>query len=212
MREAQARRGLRQSLFTLRKAVGGEPPALLIDGETVALNPSAVDVDVAEFERQVAEGTPAALDRAAALYRGELLEGLALQEAPFEEWLLAERDRLRELALEALAKLLHHQRTTGATSAALQTALRLLALDPSQEPVHRAVMRLYVQMGRRASALRQYQICIGVLQRELSVEPETTTKQLYQEILRQRPSPAAMSVEIPVNGDWGSARSAGPAR
>ncbi len=195
MREPQARQGLRQSLFTLRKAVGVEPPALLIDGETVALNPTAVDVDVAEFERLVAEGTPAALDRAAALYRGELLEGLALQEAPFEEWLRAERERLRELALEALAKLLHHQRTTGATGAALQTALRLLALDPLQEPVHRAVMRLYVQMGRRASALRQYQICIGVLLRELSVEPETTTKQLYQEILRQRPSHAAVSVE-----------------
>lgn len=197
MREPQARRGLRQSLFTLRRAVGVSPGALLIDGETVALNPSAVDVDVAEFERQVAEGTPAALDRAAALYRGEFLEGLALQEAPFEEWLLAERERLRELALEALAKLLHHQRTTGATEAGLQTALRLLALDPLQEPVHRAVMRLYVQLGRRASALRQYQICIGVLQRELSVEPETTTKQLYQEILRQRPSHAAVSVESP---------------
>jgi DNA-binding SARP family transcriptional activator len=103
MREPQARRGLRQSLFTLRKAVGVPPGALLIDGETVALNPSAVDVDVAEFERQVAEGTPAALDRAAALYRGEFLEGLALQEAPFEEWLLAERERLRELALDVLA-------------------------------------------------------------------------------------------------------------
>ena len=197
MREPQARRGLRQSLFTLRKAVGVPPGTLLIDGETVALNPSAVDVDVAEFERQVAEGTPAALDRAAALYRGEFLEGLALQEAPFEEWLLAERERLRELALEALAKLLHHQRTTGATEAGLQTALRLLALDPLQEPVHRAVMRLYVQLSRRGSALRQYQICVGVLQRELSVEPETTTKQLYQEILRQRPTYTAVSVEGP---------------
>ena len=197
MREPQARRGLRQSLFTLRKAVGGEPPALLIDGETVALNPACVDVDVVKFERQVAEGTPAALERAATLYRGELLEGLALQEAPFEEWLLAERERLRELALEALAKLLRHQRTTEATEAALRTGLRLLALDPLQEPVHRAVMRLYVQLGRRASALRQYQICIGVLQRELRVEPETTTKQLYQEILRQRPSHAAADVESP---------------
>ena len=197
MPEPQARQGLRQSLFALRKAVGVPPRALLVDGETVALNPSAVDVDVAEFERQVAEGTPAALDRAAALYRGEFLEGLALQEAPFEEWLLTERERLRELALEALAKLLHHQRTTGATEAGLKTALRLLALDPLQEPVHRAVMRLYVQLGRRASALRQYQLCIGVLQRELSVEPETTTKQLYQEILRQRPSHAAVSVESP---------------
>jgi DNA-binding SARP family transcriptional activator len=197
MPEPQARRGLRQSLFTLRKAVGAEPPALLIDGETVALNPASVEVDVMEFERQIAEGTPAALERAASLYRGELLEGLALQEAPFEEWLLAERERLRELALEALAKLLRHQRTTGATEAALQTALRLLALDPLQEPVHRTVMRLYLQLGRRASALRQYQVCIGVLQRELSVEPEATTKQLYLEILRQRPPDAAAEVESP---------------
>jgi DNA-binding SARP family transcriptional activator/predicted ATPase len=195
MREPQARRGLRQALFTLRKAVNAEPPALLIDGETVALNPTSVDVDVVEFERQVAEGTPAALERAATLYRGELLEGLALQETPFEEWLLAERERLRELALDALAKLLRHQRTTEAPEAALRTALRLLALDPLQESVHRAIMRLYVQLGRRPSALRQYQICVGVLQRELSVEPETTTKQLYQEILRQRPSHAAADVE-----------------
>src|SRR4029453_8682227 len=87
-------------------------------------------------------------------------------------------------------------RNTG-TGAAFQTALRLLALDPLQEPVHRAVMGLYVQLGRRASALRQYQICIGILQRELSVEPETTTKQLYQEILRQRPAHVAVSVENP---------------
>src|SRR5437867_2081469 len=197
MREPQARRGLRQSLFTLRKAVDAEPTALLIDGDTIALNPTSVDVDVVEFERHVAEGTPAALERAATLYRGELLEGLALQEAPFEEWLLAERERLRELVLEALAKLLRHQRTTEATEAALRTGLRLLALDPLQEPVHRTVMRLYVQLGRRPSALRQYQICIGVLQRELSMEPETTTKQLYQEILRQRPSHAVADVESP---------------
>jgi DNA-binding SARP family transcriptional activator/predicted ATPase len=190
MPEPQARRGLRQSLFMLRKTLGVGSPAVLIDGETVALNPASVDVDVVEFERQIADATPAALERGAALYRGELLEGLALHEAPFEEWLLAERERLRELALEALAKLLRHQRTTGATEAALQTALRLLALDRLQEPVHRAVMRLYVQLGRRASALRQYQICVGILRRELSVEPETTTKQLYQEILRQRPSHA----------------------
>ncbi len=197
MREPQARSGLRQSLFTLRKAVDVEPPALLIDGQIVALNPTSVDVDVVEFERQVADGTPAALERAAALYRGELLEGLALQEAPFEEWILAERERLHELALEALAKLLGHQRATGATEAALQTALRLLALDPLQEPVHRAVMRLYFELGRRASALRQYQMCIGALQRELGVEPETTTKQLYQEILRQRPPHATANVESP---------------
>ena len=205
MGESQARSGLRQSLFSLRKAVDVEPPALLVDGQTVALNPTCVEVDVVEFERQVAEGTPAALERAGALYRGELLEGLALQEAPFEEWLLAERERLHELALEALAKLLGHQRATGAPETALQTALRLLALDPLQEPVHRAAMRLYVQLGRRATALRQYQICIGVLQRELGVEPEAKTKQLYHEVLRQRPSRAGATVEGPAPAHGGPA-------
>jgi DNA-binding SARP family transcriptional activator/predicted ATPase len=198
MREPQARSGLRQSLFALRKSVSTEPAALLIDGDTVVLDPSTVDVDVVEFERAVADGAPPALERAVSLYRGELLEGLALREAPFEEWLLTERDRLRELALEALAKLLRHQRTTGgAMEAALQTALRLLALDPLQEAVHRAVMRLYVELGRRASALRQYQMCVGVLQRELGVEPEPATKQLYQQILRDRPSHAAPDLDSP---------------
>ena len=194
-REPQARGGLRQSLFALRKAITTEPPALRIERETVVLDPSAADVDVAEFERAVADGTPTALERAVELYRGELLEGLALQEAPFEAWLLAERERLRELALEALAKLLRHHRTTGAREAALRAALRILALDILQEPVHRAVMRLYVELGRRAAALRQYQVCVGALQRELGIEPEPSTKQLYQEILRQRPSPVAADVE-----------------
>ena len=43
----------------------------------------------------------------------------------------------------------------------------LLALDPLQEPVHRTLMRLYAQSGRRGAALRQYQACVAALQREL---------------------------------------------
>jgi DNA-binding SARP family transcriptional activator len=47
-------------------------------------------------------------------------------------------------------------------------------------------MRLYVQSGRRGAALRQYQICVGVLLRELGIEPESETKQLYRDILQRR--------------------------
>ena len=75
-----------------------------------ALDPAAVDVDVAIFEGLVSQGTPEALAQAAAVYQGDLLEGFAVQEAPFEEWLMAERERLRELALETLAKLLGDRR------------------------------------------------------------------------------------------------------
>ena len=50
-----------------------------------------------------------------------------MEEAPFEEWLLGERERLRELALEGLAKLLAHQRSAGQTEPAIQTGLKLSA-------------------------------------------------------------------------------------
>ena len=135
-----------------------------------------------------AEGTSAALAAAAQLYQGDLLAGLSVEGAGgFEEWLLGERERLRELALEGLAKLLAQQRAAGAAEAAIQTGLHLLGLDPLQEPGHRALMRLYAAAGRRGAALRQYQACVAVLQRELGVEPEAETRQLYQEILRERP-------------------------
>jgi DNA-binding SARP family transcriptional activator len=181
--DEQARNSFRQALSTLRKAL--PPGSLVAEAETVALDPAAAEVDVAVFERRVAEATPGALAEAAALYQGDLLAGLALKEAPFEEWLLSERERLRELALEGLAKLLAHRRSAGQTEPAIQTGLKLLTLDPLQEPVHRMLMRLYAEAGRRGAALRQYQQCVAVLQRELDVEPEAETKQLYQEIIRR---------------------------
>ena len=52
------------------------------------------------------------------------------------------------------------------------TALRLLAIDPLQESVHRTLMRLYAALDRRGDALRQYRECVAVLQRELAAEPE----------------------------------------
>ena len=187
MREAQARAGVRQTLFTLRKLLGDPDPLRLV-GETVALDPLLVEADVAAFEQRVARGHQEALEEAAALYGGDFLEGLTLQEAAFEEWLMAERVRLRELALEGLARLLALQRDSGALDEALQTALRLVALDPLQEPVHRTLMRLYAQLGRRGAALRQYQLCVAALQRELRTEPDEETRALYQAILKRQPA------------------------
>src|SRR5215471_7783149 len=187
MREGQARTNLRQTLFMLRKVLAIRvPDGLRIDAASVALEPAAVTVDVTTFERLVTQGTSDSLAQAVDIYQGDLLQGLAVREAPFEDWLMAERERLRELALEALAKLLTQQRAVGAIEPALQTALRLLALDPLLETVHRTLMRLYAQLGRRDSALRQYQLCVNVLHRELGVEPEGETRDLYQEILRSR--------------------------
>src|SRR5262247_1449057 len=182
----QARLSLRQTLFAIRQMLPLDP--MLVDGNGVAFAEDAVTVDVTEFEQIARSHDPDQLDRAAALYQGDLLEGISPGSTEFEEWLRAERERLHELALEAFAKLLAHQMKLEDTESAIQTALRLLSLDPLQEVTHRALMRLYARQGRRAAALRQYQQCVDVLRRELGVEPEEATKRVYRELLPQ-PSP-----------------------
>ncbi len=99
---------------------------------------------------------------------------------------MAERERLRELAMEALARVLQQQRRSGAVEPAIQTALRLLRLDRTQEVVHRTLIRLYAWQGRRADAVRQYRACVDVLRRELGVEPEPATIRLYRELRQPR--------------------------
>jgi DNA-binding SARP family transcriptional activator len=167
-----ARAALRQALWALRRTLNRDSTTLILDGDSIALDAAGVRVDATEFAQAASESDADSLARAAALYRGAFLAGLSAREAPFEEWLAMERERLAELALATLARLLAFQRASGALNEAVQTGQRLLALDPLQEVVHRTLMQLYVQVGRRSTALRQYQSCVGVLQRELGVEPE----------------------------------------
>lgn len=188
--DEHARNGLRHALVALRKAFAAASPSpLRIEGQTLALTRGAVAVDVVAFERLVAEGTPAALEHAAELYRGDFLLGFHVNELLFEEWLVSEREQLREKALDALGRLLAHQMRAPGPERAIQTAVRLLALDPLQETVHRTLMRLYARQGRRGAALKQYQACVSVLQRELAATPEPETKELYQDLLRRRDLP-----------------------
>jgi DNA-binding SARP family transcriptional activator/tetratricopeptide (TPR) repeat protein len=200
--DAQARQSLRQPLANLRRAL--PPGALRVDEASVTFDVGAIDADVLAFRRLAAEDTPAALVQAASLYEGDLLAGLDVKDAPpFEEWLQSEREALRDLALTSLARVLASQRDANDAAGALHTALRLLAIDPLQEVVHRTVMRLQTAQGRRDAALRQYQTCVDVLQRELGVEPEAETKKLYREIVLQRdaePSPAPGSGTEPAPG------------
>lgn len=193
-RDDEARHSLRQELHELRRALtAARTRALIVDGERLALDADAIDVDVAKFERLAADGSPDALKRAAALYEGDLLVGVGVHEAPFEDHLRTERERLRAHATGVFTRLLDHQMKRGLVEAATETAVRLLALDPTQETVHRALMKLYARHGRRAMAQRQYQECVEVLQRELGVEPEPATRHLYREILASSPTsrPAA---------------------
>jgi len=196
--DAQARASLRQALTALRKAVHeADPPPLHIAGATVWLDPVAVEVDVATFERLATSGSAHDWRRAAALYRGPLLDGFSLHDPAFEAWLSTERQRLHERQLRVLADLLEYDMAQGIVERAIETAQRLLGLDPLREDGHRALMRLYAEHGQRGRALKQYQVCAEVLERELGVSPERETERLHEAIRAQDRSHTALKNSTP---------------
>src|SRR5262245_24735082 len=118
--EEQARQSLRQTLVVLRRALPtGRPPILIVDRDSLALAPTAIEVDVQAFERLAAGGSAKALDEAMGHYHGDLLEGFRVNEEPFEDWLRVERARLRQLAVETLTRLLTLHSKAGETERAV---------------------------------------------------------------------------------------------
>lgn len=122
-----------------------------------------------------------------ALYRGELLAGFGLADAPdFDLWLTTERERLHELALAALRGQATGHFARGDSAASLASWQRLIALDPLAEDAHRQLMLALALNGQRSAALAQYGLCCELLERELGVEAEMETTRLYQRIRTAR--------------------------
>jgi TolB-like protein len=191
--DTQARTSLRQTLSCLRRTVAAANSARLVtDGDQVALDPSGVVLDVRQFEALLAQATTDSLEQAMALYRGDLLDGFSLKEEAFEEWVAAERARLRVRATEALERLVAEYRKAQDLGRCLQAAVRLLMLDPLREDIHRDVMHIHAAQGRLSSAMKQYEICRDILWRELGIQPEPETQKLFHE-LRLRREKAAES-------------------
>ncbi len=207
--EGRASAALRRALWDLRRklAPGGGRFLLRVTRGDVELDAEvATDLDVrllVEASGKAPGGAveEARLEAAVALYRGELLEGLAVEDAPaFEEWLLGERESLRLLVLSALRRLVTALRSRGETTRALGHARRLLALDPWMEEGHRSVAELLAETGRRGAAIRQLEACRRVLADELGTAPGKETVALEKELRGERRSaPSSRTLEAPRN-------------
>ncbi len=185
----QARQSLRQTLSSLRKELAQlskDRKILVEDGDFLSLDPELVEVDVAEFEKSLGSGSEGSLANAVSLYRGDFLEGFELDEERFDQWVIAERDRLHRAALRAHAQLADTQARNGKTDAAIATAQQALRIDPLQEPMHRTLMKLYIDAGDLGNAIQQYDTCAKVLRRELSIEPDAETRKLFQQAAQLR--------------------------
>jgi CheY-like chemotaxis protein len=162
------------------------------DGPLLRLNASSVDVDALRLQELDAIGSIPALREAAELYRGNLLEGFVSGVEGYDEWLASERLRYWRIGVGVLGKLLAAQIRAGWWEAAVETAGRLLSFDPTQEVVHRTLMRLQLDQGRADAALRRYQECAEILRREFGREPSAETEKVRETImaaLQQTPAP-----------------------
>ncbi|WP_413989896.1 alpha/beta fold hydrolase [Labrys okinawensis] len=192
--EVQARMSLRQTLHAMRKLRHpSDAGRFLTDGDNITLNLDDVEVDVAHFTKLVAGSTPEQFERALALYHGDFLDGFRVNEEPFEEWCRIERERLRAAAITAMDKLIAHYSTTSDLASCLRMAMRLLALEPLREDIHRALMRTYAAQGRFSLALKQYEQCRDVLQRQLGLQPEPATRELHEGLRTRRMASASQT-------------------
>ncbi len=192
---------LRVTLHRLRETLEKVQPGLgatLIEStrQTIRILPTLVTTDVAEFQALLtacthhAHAQPHAcadcrtrLVEAVALYRGELLTGFSLADAPpFEEWLLLRREQLHQQAIAALHTLVQGYEAQGDDERAHHYASRQLALDPSREEAHRQLMRSLARRGLRTEALAQFDTCRRLLREQLDVDPDPETVALVAQI------------------------------
>jgi DNA-binding SARP family transcriptional activator/predicted ATPase len=193
MDEARSRRALTQALWRIRNLL---PDYLQTDGQQIQIPENHdLHVDVEEFETLAGDYSPyqitspeekissaQILCRAVEIYQGELLEGF------YDDWVLVERERLRELFLRTLNFLIDLEKTRGDYGRALDYALRLAQSDPYRESAHREVMRLYYALDRPEAALSQYETCCRILEEEFGLEADKQTRALAQEIAIRVPS------------------------
>jgi predicted ATPase/DNA-binding SARP family transcriptional activator len=194
--EATAQANLRRHLYGLRHVLPDPPdgePWLLQQPGTVQWNPAAdCWLDVAEFERLSA--SPDRLARAVALYTGDLLPQV------YDDWILFDRERLRNLYLADLQQLVAQSHVRGDLPQAITYAQQLLGHDPLQEDIARELIALRYQAGDRAGALHTYQNFAARLQGELSTAPMSETTALYEAVLQNVPLPSPGPPTIPGPG------------
>jgi DNA-binding SARP family transcriptional activator len=182
--ESQARTNLRHLLFTLRQVLPDPDHFLDITPRALQWRPeSPVHLDVTCFLEAISRAASAhdnglaALTEAVELYSGDLLDGC------YEEWILGERERLRALNLEALARLTALYEARGEYAVAIRFAELLLRQDIFREETYRLLMRLHDARGDRARALHVYHVCATTLEQELGVEPAGATREVYEALL-----------------------------
>lgn len=187
----KSKKYLRQALWHIQAALEARPgggAVLSVEHDWVQLNAGvALWLDVEMFERtfmlvQDRRGADldaerlGALQAAVQIYRGDLLEGW------YQDWCLYERERLQNIYLVMLDKLMCFCEAQGKFELGLHYGSLVLRYDRAHERTHRQLMTFHYLSGDRTAALRQFERCAAALREELGVRPDKRTAALYHKI------------------------------
>ncbi len=180
--QRRARTALSQLLHRLRQSVGDEAIVMRAEGELGA-DPGAFWCDAVAFAQALKSGdSEAALE----LYRGDLLPGYFLDDAPgFERWVEEQRTRLRREARDAARRLAEVAADAGLARVAKHWAQRSAELSHDDETTLRELLRILAHVGDLAGALHAYEAFARRLSRELDSKPSKETRRLIEEIRAQ---------------------------
>jgi DNA-binding SARP family transcriptional activator len=177
--EAQALTNLRHVLHDVQAALPAGQAWLAVTPQTLRWNTATpFELDVATFEHGTrSQATPDELQRAIDIYSGDLLP------ACYDDWVLPERERLLQAHLSTLERLAAMREAEGDYRAAIELARSLLSCDPLREATYRLLMRLHALNGDRSAAVHLYHSCASVLQEELGVAPDPSTRRQYEQLM-----------------------------
>ncbi len=185
--ETTALAELRRYLYLANKALPALSSGawLIGDAETVRWNEAAgARVDVLEFERLASEAQTQV--QAVELYGGDLLEDV------YEDWVVAERERLRTRFLGVLNELVGRYQANRDFQAAIGAAKRILAADPWREDTLRTLVGLRYESGDTAGALAEYERFAKRLRDDLAVAPMAETVALRHAIVNSKALPGSV--------------------
>jgi len=155
---------LRKAVHFARQALGHADALSLRDGGVALLPGGTIQTDLSRFEQAAAHALASAdkaeLERAAALYTGDLFS-----DTPYEPWLEPHRARVRGKYLQLL-------RAAGAFE-------QLAREEPTDEAAHQALMQRALAAGERTAAIHWYARLRTALAQTLGVRPSAETERLY---------------------------------
>lgn len=192
----QMAHSLRQALTDLRRRVKG--PEIVVSQDRVIALAAGVHTDIGALTALTPASDPTAMQYAADLYGGPLLDGFPSVSPDFDDWVVLHRTRFEHAVLDVLAHLGDAACADGKPAHALAAAERMFAIDPLREDIHRRLLLACAAAGRRSEALRHYATMTEALRRELGVAPAPETREIAQRLRREMaPGDGEMLLPVP---------------